>query len=121
MQNEILPFARSEASSCQPAQRRRVAENGVFHMQCHYCGYEPANAVPRRCPKCGGGAWERYVVPGSLLVAALHRRPEGMNFGRVCPMDQPPVWNRFVGLTETMRGDMLLEDDDVRSNPDSGG
>lgn len=121
MQNEI-PISRYESPSRERSQRGTSSESSVFRLQCHYCGYEPpVNSATRRCPKCGGGAWERYIVPGSLLVAALHRRPNEMTFGGVCPTCQPPVWSRFVGLTEAMGVEPLLEDDDVRSNPDSGG
>ena len=43
--------------------RRRM----VRHVQCHSCGYEPtAGHSHTRCPKCGGGCWERFVQMGKL-------------------------------------------------------
>ena len=53
-------FARPGAS---PA--RTVAAR----LECRRCGFEPdaALAPPPACPKCHGGAWERYFVPGSLV------------------------------------------------------
>jgi hypothetical protein len=43
--------------------RRRV----VRHLLCHACGYEPPRGTARsRCPKCGGGCWERFVHMGKL-------------------------------------------------------
>ena len=124
MCNNGLAISRLGELACQPRERGRAAFSGVIHVQCHCCGYEPPmGRAPRRCPKCGSGAWERYIVPGSLLVAALHRRPEELTFGKVCSTCQPPVWTRFMHLTETLRdrGRMLLEDEDVSSNPDRGG
>ena len=43
--------------------RRRM----VRHEQCRSCGYEPPTGQNRdRCPKCGGGCWERFVQVGKL-------------------------------------------------------
>ena len=43
--------------------RRRM----VRHVLCHSCGYEPPRGLARdRCPKCGGGCWERFVQMGKL-------------------------------------------------------
>ena len=42
----------------------------VFHVQCRRCGFEPADQAvtpPSVCPKCHGGAWERFARPGSIL------------------------------------------------------
>jgi len=41
-----------------------------YRLQCRACGFEPADAIvsPTRCPKCLGGSWERFVLPGSLLL-----------------------------------------------------
>jgi Zn finger protein HypA/HybF involved in hydrogenase expression len=46
-----------------------VARQTVFQLQCHSCGYEPADVVvaPRICPKCHGESWERFAKPGSIL------------------------------------------------------
>jgi len=43
-----------------------------YRLQCHACNFEPIDAViaPLRCPKCAGGAWERFVIPRSLLMRA---------------------------------------------------
>jgi rubrerythrin len=43
-----------------------------YRLQCRACGFEPENAVtaPPRCPKCAGGSWERFALPGSLLMTA---------------------------------------------------
>jgi rubrerythrin len=43
-----------------------------YHLQCRACGFEPEDAVtaPLRCPKCAGGSWERFALPGSLLTTA---------------------------------------------------
>jgi predicted Zn-ribbon and HTH transcriptional regulator len=44
----------------------------VFQLQCHSCGFEPADVVvaPRICPKCHGESWERFAKPGSILENA---------------------------------------------------
>ena len=43
--------------------RRRM----VRHVQCRSCGYEPPRGMARpRCPKCGGGCWEKFVQVGKL-------------------------------------------------------
>jgi hypothetical protein len=43
--------------------RRRM----VRHVLCHSCGYEPPRGLGHtRCPKCGGGCWERFVQMGKL-------------------------------------------------------
>jgi len=36
----------------------------VTQRECHYCGFVPVaqSSAPRRCPKCGGSAWERRVT-----------------------------------------------------------
>jgi hypothetical protein len=49
-----------------------------YRLQCRSCGFEPADAIipPSRCPKCAGGAWERFAYPRSLLKFA-ERRVEG--------------------------------------------
>ena len=41
-----------------------------YRVQCRRCGFEPeaGSDQPTRCPKCFGGAWERFTIPGSLLV-----------------------------------------------------
>lgn len=47
----------------------------MFHLECHSCGFEPPDAAlapPPVCPKCHGGAWERYARPGSILEAFDH-------------------------------------------------
>jgi len=46
-----------------------------YHLQCRACGFEPEDAVtrPPRCPKCGGGSWERFPVSRSLLMNAERR------------------------------------------------
>jgi len=43
-----------------------------YRIQCRACGFEPLDAVtpPPRCPKCAGGAWERFVIPRSLVLSA---------------------------------------------------
>ena len=47
-----------------------------LQTQCHYCGFtvsDPASLLDK-CPKCGGSAWERIPVPGSLLANSRRRR-----------------------------------------------
>ena len=41
-----------------------------YRLQWRACGFEPADAIvsPPRCPKCLGGSWERFALPGSLLL-----------------------------------------------------
>jgi hypothetical protein len=36
----------------------------VTERECHYCGFVPADesGALRRCPKCGGSAWQRRVT-----------------------------------------------------------
>jgi len=48
------------------------ATEAIFRLQCHYCGYEPRDAVvaPQMCPKCHSRAWERYAKPRSILQNA---------------------------------------------------
>ena len=43
-----------------------------YRMQCRACGFEPLDAsiAPLRCPKCATTSWERYTIPGSLLMDA---------------------------------------------------
>jgi hypothetical protein len=52
----------------QPVMTRQT----VFQLQCHSCGFEPADVVvaPRVCPKCHGESWERFAKPGSILENA---------------------------------------------------
>jgi len=40
--------------------------------QCPSCGYEPPKREhpPKRCPKCHGGCWERFIWQGKLTDAA---------------------------------------------------
>jgi hypothetical protein len=46
-----------------------------FRMQCRACGFEPDNAItpPKRCPKCAGHVFERFILPRSLLEFAEQR------------------------------------------------
>ena len=41
-----------------------------FHRECHYCGYDVTlrDRPPRRCPKCGGSAWDEYSRRRALLA-----------------------------------------------------
>ena len=41
----------------------------VFTLQCRSCGFEPEDVVipPKRCLKCHGQSWERFVRSGSTL------------------------------------------------------
>lgn len=43
-----------------------------FRTECRGCNFEPTDPIGplTSCPKCGGNAWERYVVPRSLLMYA---------------------------------------------------
>ena len=40
-------------------------------VQCPACGYEPPRRdhPPKRCPKCYGGCWERFIWQGRLIDA----------------------------------------------------
>jgi len=62
-QGQFLTYERNHAVLTRPA---------VFQLQCHSCGYEPADVVvaPRICPKCHGESWERFAKPGSILENA---------------------------------------------------
>ena len=44
----------------------------VFQLYCRHCGYECSDAAsnPEICPKCFSAAWERFVLPGSILTNA---------------------------------------------------
>jgi hypothetical protein len=46
-----------------------------YRVQCRSCGFEPLDAIasPWRCPKCAASAYEKYIIPGSLLIDADHR------------------------------------------------
>ena len=48
-----------------------------FHRECHYCGYEVSMLTvrPKRCPRCGGSAWEQYPRRRTLLAAASRLTP----------------------------------------------
>ena len=48
----------------------------AVRVECHQCGFEPdaTRPAPAACPKCHGGAWERYFPPGSLVS---HKRELG--------------------------------------------
>jgi hypothetical protein len=63
-------FGSNEQSSQSLASR--VLRNLVFpyRLQCHACGFEPfdVSAPPPHCPKCFRDSWERFVLPGSLLL-----------------------------------------------------
>ena len=51
-------------------------------VQCHACGYEPPRPdhPPRQCPKCLGGAWERFIWRGRLDDAIPQdRRAESLH------------------------------------------
>jgi hypothetical protein len=50
-----------------------------YRVQCRACSFEHPNAMarPRRCPKCAGGAWERFAFPRSLLMYADRRAEQG--------------------------------------------
>jgi predicted Zn-ribbon and HTH transcriptional regulator len=41
----------------------------VTRLQCRGCGFETQDGrgAPCRCPKCGGRAYERIAIPGSML------------------------------------------------------
>jgi rRNA maturation endonuclease Nob1 len=49
-----------------------ISRVAVFQLQCHCCGYEPADTVvaPKVCPKCGSESFERFARPGSILENA---------------------------------------------------
>jgi predicted Zn-ribbon and HTH transcriptional regulator len=49
-----------------------MSRKAIFQLQCHSCGYEPADVVvaPRICPKCHAQSWERFAKPGSILENA---------------------------------------------------
>jgi predicted nucleic-acid-binding Zn-ribbon protein len=50
-----------------------------YRLQCRNCGYEPFDVIvrPPHCPKCAGSSWEQFAYPGSLLVNADRRAPNG--------------------------------------------
>jgi hypothetical protein len=60
---------------------------GVSHIQCHYCGYESATPATShgRCPKCGSSAWERYVIPGTVLEEEADVARTDVTFTVSCP------------------------------------
>ena len=41
-----------------------------YRVECHNCGFEASDlfAPPLYCPRCMHSAWERFVLPGSLLM-----------------------------------------------------
>lgn len=39
----------------------------MFTIECHNCGFEPADRPPHRCPKCQGASWIHIPRPSSLL------------------------------------------------------
>jgi hypothetical protein len=59
-----------------PEPRLSDRNNCPIRLECPACGFEPEDPVtaPRRCPKCAGSAWRRFVLPGSLLSFADQQR-----------------------------------------------
>jgi hypothetical protein len=51
------------------AYRQKTPPLKMYHLQCRTCAYESADSVvgPRVCPKCGGEAWERFILSGAAL------------------------------------------------------
>ena len=51
-----------------PAQTEAAATR-VWMVNCHNCGFEPEDSTvpPRRCPKCGGSAFEWFFAPGQPM------------------------------------------------------
>ena len=57
----------SERFSYETARVGEFRRRMVRHVQCRSCGYEPPRSLGHaRCPKCGGGCWERFVQMGKL-------------------------------------------------------
>ena len=73
MAAEDLSEEEIASSSAHPWRR------SVQHVLCKCCGYEPPAeaAVPVQCPKCYGGAWDRFVWRGKLRPpqSAVPRKP----------------------------------------------
>ena len=57
-----------------------------YRVECRACGFEPRiegigePVTPMICPKCAARAWERYTIPGSLLIDADHRAGRASEF-----------------------------------------
>jgi hypothetical protein len=68
----MINMERWGSDGCSATPLRTQAAQPVWSFECHYCAYgpEPDQALPARCPKCGGSAWELTPVPGSLLMCA---------------------------------------------------
>src|SRR5215467_6019783 len=82
--------------------------------QCHYCGYEPPDVqhMPRCCPKCGGSAWERYALAGSLLLQGDETEPANIEFRLHCTASTAylvgnfgPAPSRMIAMTQVDRDD----------------
>ena len=89
----------------------RPPHGPVCHIQCHACGYEPLERPKpsERCPKCGGGAWESYAEPGSLLRAVTTDPRRVVDLAVRCPTGPAQVQCKFgqrsVGVIEMRRDD----------------
>jgi hypothetical protein len=59
-----------------PHKQAGEARVEIFRAQCHACGFEPADPMspPPICPKCHGSSWERFVLPGSILLVSDARQ-----------------------------------------------
>jgi len=80
----------SAADAAYRAERRPapfVSLVGVSNIQCHYCAFEPNTLATShdRCPKCGGSAWERYVIPSKVLDEEADVARTDMTFTVSCP------------------------------------
>jgi hypothetical protein len=79
----IEPFDVQESISASPL----ASPIQLCLLQCHYCSFEPADQehLPKRCPKCGGSAWERYLLRGGLLLIAGDGESARVEFNLHCP------------------------------------
>ena len=73
-----IAMERFGSNECEPKSRglNPVSSPAFpFRMQCSLCGFEPDGAItpPKRCPKCAGHVFERFIMPGSLLQYADQR------------------------------------------------
>jgi hypothetical protein len=86
----------------------------LCQVECHYCSFEPADHehLPARCPKCGGSAWERYVLRGGMLLIGGDSDSAEVEFKLHCPAvcaylfgDLRPNAPRMIEMTHTAPDD----------------
>jgi hypothetical protein len=64
------PFTSDGSFRKLAARAAHYSHASPFQALCHSCGFtaHDPQAPPKRCPKCGAGAWDQLPIPGRLRV-----------------------------------------------------